>query len=308
MARFPDMNWAVDDVGEDFTYFKQQMELVFEDSNITDKAKQANKIRLHVGVEGLKRINASGLSAEDQKDPDKLWEVFDQQLHININFRIHRLELKHFRQRRDETLDTFINRCRQKALLCDFTDNDMADRIMELVIDSTPFDEFRKELLEKPKAYTLKQLREDGRKYEAMQEGNKRLHSNMGDAHIDSIQRRQHKDNYSTSSGCKNCGLEHPPKKCPAYRDECRSCHKKGHWAKMCRSKGQRGRSPARRYSRGYSRNRRSSSRRRGRSFSRRRTETQVDEFQAEEPTPEPQSIEFDVNIKITIPRADISA
>ena len=36
---------------------------------------------------------------------------------------------------------------------------------------------------------------------------------------------------------CKNCGLTHPPRKCPAYRDTCRACGKKNHWKNVCRSK-----------------------------------------------------------------------
>ena len=36
---------------------------------------------------------------------------------------------------------------------------------------------------------------------------------------------------------CKNCGLTHPPCKCPAYADTCRACGKKNHWKNVCRSK-----------------------------------------------------------------------
>ena len=33
---------------------------------------------------------------------------------------------------------------------------------------------------------------------------------------------------------CRNCGSAHPPKKCPAYRKECFSCKKKGHFKQLC--------------------------------------------------------------------------
>ena len=36
---------------------------------------------------------------------------------------------------------------------------------------------------------------------------------------------------------CKRCGLRHGPKQCPAYRNECSKCKKKGHFAEQCRSK-----------------------------------------------------------------------
>ena len=35
---------------------------------------------------------------------------------------------------------------------------------------------------------------------------------------------------------CRNCGRNHEVRKCPAYDKECHKCHKKNHFAKMCRS------------------------------------------------------------------------
>ena len=35
---------------------------------------------------------------------------------------------------------------------------------------------------------------------------------------------------------CQNCGGQHKRRECPAFDQECRSCHRLNHWAKMCRS------------------------------------------------------------------------
>ncbi len=43
-----------------------------EDEEITGAAKQARKICRGIGDEGLKRLNASGLSEEEKKVPGKL--------------------------------------------------------------------------------------------------------------------------------------------------------------------------------------------------------------------------------------------
>ena len=75
LARFPEMNWSVGNVAEEFKLFKQRMELNFIDKNITDSTKQATKIKIDVGNEGLRKINTSGLSPEDQNDPGKLWNL-----------------------------------------------------------------------------------------------------------------------------------------------------------------------------------------------------------------------------------------
>ena len=83
------------------------MELCFADHGTVDKVKQSTKIQIAVGNEGLKRINTSGLSDEDQKEPEKLWNLFEEQLSIKVNFRIHRLEFMKYRQRVSETIDDF---------------------------------------------------------------------------------------------------------------------------------------------------------------------------------------------------------
>ena len=36
---------------------------------------------------------------------------------------------------------------------------------------------------------------------------------------------------------CSNCGTNHKPRQCPAYRDACNACGAIGHWEKCCRKK-----------------------------------------------------------------------
>ena len=81
-----------------------------------------------MGTDGLQRLNASTLTDEDKKDPAKIYKLFDDQLDIKVNFRIHRMELMTFRQNDNETTDAFVNRARHKGSLCDFGDPDRAGR------------------------------------------------------------------------------------------------------------------------------------------------------------------------------------
>ena len=50
--------------------------------NVVDPAKQAIKIQIAVGTEGLQRLNASTLTDEDKKYPAKIYKLFDDQLDI----------------------------------------------------------------------------------------------------------------------------------------------------------------------------------------------------------------------------------
>ncbi|KAJ8049065.1 hypothetical protein HOLleu_01628 [Holothuria leucospilota] len=199
--------------------------------NIAEPNKRAVKIKIAVGNEGLKKINASGLSTEDQNDPVKLWSLFEDQLKVKVNFRIHRLELMRYKQGKEESLDDFINRCRQKAAECDFNQNEIAERIIELVIASTPFEAFQKDLLDTPKGYTVEDVLKEGRKYEAVVASRKSLstlESQGSGTSVNAIKTTK-------SRKCGNCALSHPPRQCPAYYDKCKACGTKGHWAKCCR-------------------------------------------------------------------------
>ena len=75
-----------------------------------------------------------------------LWDFFYNQLKINVNFRIHRLYLVRYRQKPDETLDEFVICACTLTLNCEFLDVELNERMLELIIASTPYDGFRKEL------------------------------------------------------------------------------------------------------------------------------------------------------------------
>ena len=114
-SRIPEMNWASENHEEALQLFKQTMSYYCEDEDITDPGKIALKILKGIWNEGLKRLNASGMSDADQKKPDKIWELFESQLKTNLNFRVHRLHLMDYRQRSEESVDDFVTRARTQS-------------------------------------------------------------------------------------------------------------------------------------------------------------------------------------------------
>ena len=223
----PLMNWDSPDVTESFNLFRQKIELFIEDEEITDNEAKSRKIRRGIGDEGLKRLNASGLSAEDMKKPDKLWAYFENTLKIDINFRIHRLQLMSFRQGANESIDTFITRARTQASRCDFTDAELQERLLELIIASTPHDGLRKELLGKPNGHPLNDALKEARKYEAIEAGKDKIQK-LSTETVSEIKSKR---------PCDNCGRFHHPKRCPAFYATCDKCKQKGHWAVKCKNK-----------------------------------------------------------------------
>lgn len=62
------------------------------------------------------------------------------------------------------TISEFITRATAHAQECKFAENDLKERIIELVIVSTPYSAFQKDL-DKPESYTLEHLLKDGKKH-----------------------------------------------------------------------------------------------------------------------------------------------
>ena len=75
MSKYPSMNWNALDVADTFKLYKQRLLLVCEDNDVTENERICRKIKIGVGDEGLRRLNASGLSDVEQKNPAKLVAV-----------------------------------------------------------------------------------------------------------------------------------------------------------------------------------------------------------------------------------------
>ena len=52
-----------------------------------------------------------------------------------------------YKQEAEEPLDDFVNRCRRMTQRCSLTEHEQQQRIIELIIASTPIADFQKELL-----------------------------------------------------------------------------------------------------------------------------------------------------------------
>ena len=129
-----------------------------------------------------------------------------------------------YRQAANENLDDFITRARKLAKKCQFSEDELNERLMELVIASTPHDGFCKDLLTKPVGYKISELLVDGKKFEAISAGKQQL-KEMSEHNVSAIR-----------VDCSRCGQKHALRSCPAYHNTCEKCGKTGHLGKLCRS------------------------------------------------------------------------
>ena len=272
----PEMNWESDNVAESFKLFKQRLELYFTTKNI-EVEKQVAHILLQIGEKGLKMYNAMTLTAAEAEDPKIIFEKLQEQVEPPEHFRVSRLKLMQMRQGRAETLDTFVTRAQLQAQKCEFSTSELEERLIELIIASTPIGDFQKKLLEEKKGTRLSEVIKMGRTFEAT------------DAHVQQLQSMEKAAEASVNvikatpksrHPCGNCGQHHKPRECPAYGTDCFQCGKPNHWADFCHSAKQQQPRHSSRGQRGQGQRRGASGSRGGRGGGHRR---KINEMQAEE-------------------------
>ncbi|KAK6175812.1 hypothetical protein SNE40_014200 [Patella caerulea] len=221
------------DKTETYTLWKQRMNIYSSTTGKTGE-KLVPYILEALDDDCLKIFNTFDLTQDERKNPDAIFQKFEERLKISKpNFRAARLDLHFYYQRKDETLDEFYTRCKEKTAQCEVNANEEKERILEQILASTPIPDFQKWLLSQKADVTIDDILETGRQYETT------LHNIQ---HIKDRSTNQvtlnalNKTNRPYKSRCKCCGLDHPLDKssCPARNDECHTCHTVGHWTNYC--------------------------------------------------------------------------
>lgn len=226
----PAMDWTNPDRATALAEFKQMCNFRFTAED-TKKERQYSHILLWAGPEGIRLSNTWGLSAEDLKKPEKIWEKFAES-EPQDNFRIHRLELQQYKQNSTETVDDFITRCKTKVMKCKFpTEDARNERLIEQITAGIKYPEVQRKLLRKDDTLTLKQAIDICRSHEASVTQMEKMSSLNKAVTVDAVDSR-----HASGKPCGNCGTKHAPRKCPAYNTKCGACGKMNHWKKCCRS------------------------------------------------------------------------
>lgn len=154
------------DKTEKFSLWKQRIDIY---SQVTDIKNEALVPHILQGLddEGLKIYNSFTLTDAQKKSPQAIFEKFEERLKINKpNFRAARLDLHFYYQKKEETLDDFYTRCKQKTSECKFSDDEEKERIIEQLLASTPITDYRKWLLDQKEDVTIQTVLETGRQHE----------------------------------------------------------------------------------------------------------------------------------------------
>ena len=147
-----------------------------------------------------------------------------------------------YKQEAEESLDDFVNRCRRITQRYSLTEHEQQQRIIELIIASTPIADFQKELVKKDKILTLEETVSIGKTYEASNIHIKQLRAMVNNNNVNNtnIQTIRTPTRSTRSNKCLKCDKSHAfhREACPAFGSKCNTCGKGNHWASVCLSNG----------------------------------------------------------------------
>ena len=239
---------------------------------ITESRRQ-RALLLHYAGPRVDEIFDTLSDVGEDTDYDKAVDALNKYFNPKSNSLYETYVFRQAKQENNESLDQFVTRLRQLAQKCKFHDIDR--EILTQVIMNCASPKLRRQALCKGEDLTLQRLLEIGRSLEASEQqadalegssvnsiqstcrGGKGECSHQSDAQeertVNSIQSkfrgrngqrtdsrggRSQSRGRDSSRSCYFCGGQYPHKgQCPASGQECRSCHKMGHFEHVCHSR-----------------------------------------------------------------------
>ena len=153
------------------------------------------------------------------------------------------------KQQQGETLDTFVTDLRNLVKDCNY--DKPSEIVRGRIVAGILSHDIREKLHTEGDALSMDKVIDLAVTYDTTQLRLKSMATSATPTRVDAIkQKRQeaprkqkHQEDkriqyrHHEVMDCQNCGGQHKRRECPAFGQECRSCHRLNHWAKMCRSK-----------------------------------------------------------------------
>ena len=235
----PSMNWEAANLPDEFSRFRQYVQLIFDGPfSLKTEKEKSSYLLIWIGRAGVDVFNSwSWDNQDDRHKLSELWQRFETHIKPMSNARLARFQLQQFRQAQDETVDSFITRCKNQGRKCKFADTlEFDERVIEQLIVGTQHGRVQEKLIELGDTLaSLDAAVAVARNYEATQTQLKELCAAQPQASVNAV--GNSKDTTKQPELCSYCGRNHAKKResCPAYGQTCRNCDKANHWAEVCR-------------------------------------------------------------------------
>lgn len=211
-----------------FNHYSNSIELTKKSADI-----QASTLISCLGRQALKVLNNLGATEDDKKDPKKISDKLKGYFAPSRNKTYERYQFHRIKQEECESFEDFLQRLKTQVTRCGYEAKE-DEFVMDQIVVGIRNENTRQKMwveddMELPKAIKI---------CRAAERAEKQMRS-LGDQSVSaepssSVNKVNKKDD---TFDCNRCGSHHGKKQCTAFNKECESCGRKGHFAKMCRSK-----------------------------------------------------------------------
>ena len=234
---------------ERWRQWKQTMQLYIELTMKNKSQKEKCSAFLYtIGQAGRDVYNTMTLSEEEQDKIDVLFSKFELYCKPKQNVTIERYRFNTRVQGRQETVDQYLTELKLIAKNCSFGELEN-ELVRDRLVCGTNSEEVRQRLLSVEdisldKAVSICRAHEETKKnVQYFNDGPAVEVCDLKKKSARTMQRNPTNTHTArdaidppNKSPCKNCGLQHPKRQCPAFGKQCRNCKKLNHFAKCCRS------------------------------------------------------------------------
>lgn len=194
---------------------------------------QIATLKYCMGNEAEEILKTFNLTDEQSKSFDIILARFDDYFKPKKNIiRLRRIFNRRL-QEEGEDIEIYLRALYNVADDCSFTDK--KERIRDQFVAGIQDEELAEKLelmyLHNSKKFTLETVLEYARTYSDVKKGRSKNSTNQHDVNF--VKKNMNK----STLNCSYCGSTHATNKCPAYGKQCTYCHKKNHFASVCRSK-----------------------------------------------------------------------
>lgn len=232
-----------------------QLKIAFELHGVTDKKQQYLAAATNLGEDAAHYLWQQYSAVPSGDDPFQLLiELFEEYFGGKRSKTSRLAALFAVEQRDGESIQAYRHRIQKEMRACDLTNSSSVDDVLNAVAVhlfarglQSPYT--RQKVLEKGDN-TLAKVAESAQAVTLATAtvGEQQAGTDLASSatvSFASINRSASRP--AQHRGCDYCGEQHPPGKrfCPAAKSTCAKCHKRGHYAKVCRSQRQQSPSPA---------------------------------------------------------------
>lgn len=217
------------DMAKEWKLWRQQYEYFETATGLSEKPEniQLATFMSAIGYTAIQIFNSFPTTAEDTVALVK--GKFEKYFTPKLNITFERFKFHKIMQEEGETVDEYMTRLRLQANNCNF--GELNDSLLrDQLVLGIKSDRLRTKLLSEDVA-----LERALQICQATELANKQT-AEISNEHPTQINAIQKMEKQKTSYDCRNCGRNHPARKCPAFRHVCKLCKKPNHYECVCRS------------------------------------------------------------------------